>query len=596
MRRRRLPTPARWAAAVASALVAMTGLTMAPTHAAPGSACPAVHPVADLDPGDPVTGLTVTSGVTPGAFSGEVLGVLEDALAPGRDLIMADLHSPTIDKVGIWQGMSGSPVYAEDGRLIGAVAFGLSFGPSTVAGLTPAADMRRLLTGAQVPGSKRRRVAVPDNLAARVATAGAATKAEAKQGMRRLPLPIGMSGLTAARLKELAPLLGFRGAQLSETPIGRASSERIDVPVGGNLAATISYGAVTAAALGTATMVCGSEVVGFGHPFLYTGPSTLTMHGARAVHIQDDPAGPGFKLGNTGAPIGTVDADRSAGLHAMKGALPGATTVSSKAADGSSTFSGVSRVTVPEFVGELASTNMIAISDLALDRTGKGTATAGWTIKGLRKNGRPFSFARSDMYADPFDISLGVAFAMAEDLTAIQDNPDEAVKITSVTTATRFGIPYEVYAVSRVQVLRSGAWISSAPDKPLPLRAGKVARLKVILTSREGRDRALEVRVWVPARAKGRLGTLSIVGGNEGAGSAEESFEEDPFEGSSFSPSALPKLLKQLGAGPKHNEVVATVRFRGGPSGAVPPRRAKASLNRVVGGSITTPVRVTREP
>jgi hypothetical protein len=165
-----------------------------------------------------------------------------------------------------------------------------------------------------------------------------------------------------------------------------------------------------------------------------------------------------------------------------------------------------------------------------------------------------------------------------------------------VTTATRFGIPYEVYAVSRVQVLRSGAWISSAPDKPLPLRAGKVARLKVILTSREGRDRALGVRVWVPPRAKGRLGTLSIVGGNEGAGSAEESFEEDPFEGSSFSPSALPKLLKQLGAGPKHNEVVATVRFRGGPSGAVPPRRAKASLNRVVGGSITTPVRVTREP
>jgi hypothetical protein len=36
--------------------------------------------------------------------------------------------------------MSGSPVYAADGRLIGAVAYGLA-GASTIAGITPAADM-----------------------------------------------------------------------------------------------------------------------------------------------------------------------------------------------------------------------------------------------------------------------------------------------------------------------------------------------------------------------------------------------------------------------------------------------------------------------
>src|SRR3954454_7416981 len=59
--------------------------------------------------------------------------------------------------------MSGSPVYAEDGRLIGAVSYGLAFGPSPVAGVTLAADMQQLL--GDVPASTlkpSRRVDIPE--------------------------------------------------------------------------------------------------------------------------------------------------------------------------------------------------------------------------------------------------------------------------------------------------------------------------------------------------------------------------------------------------------------------------------------------------
>ena len=189
---------------------------------------------------------------------------------------------------------------------------------------------------------------------------------------------------------------------------------------------------MTASALGTATLVCGAEVVGFGHPFLYTGASTMVLHGARALYIQGDPAWSAYKVGNLGAPIGTVDADRFAGVHARKGAVPRASTVSSTATDGGSKASGTSRITVPEYVAELTYANMSAIHDRALDRTGKGTATSAWTIRGLRKNGRSFSFSRSDMYADPTDVSDAAALPMAEDLMAIQDNPGEVVRITSV--------------------------------------------------------------------------------------------------------------------------------------------------------------------
>src|SRR5689334_3187005 len=131
-----------------AALLGAGFVQAAPTAlSAPDLSCPDAYPVSDLAADQLVHGLTVTRGVTPTDFDGQIIGVLKDGIAPGVDMIMAELHSDQIDKTGIWQGMSGSPVYSEDGRLIGAVSYGLAFGPSEVAGITPAADMQALLDG-----------------------------------------------------------------------------------------------------------------------------------------------------------------------------------------------------------------------------------------------------------------------------------------------------------------------------------------------------------------------------------------------------------------------------------------------------------------
>ena len=62
------------------------------------------------------TGWTVSEGRDPEPFDAEVLGVLPDAIAPGRDMIVVDTSSPAItDAGGIWFGMSGSPVYHDAG-------------------------------------------------------------------------------------------------------------------------------------------------------------------------------------------------------------------------------------------------------------------------------------------------------------------------------------------------------------------------------------------------------------------------------------------------------------------------------------------------
>src|SRR5689334_2374467 len=130
-------------AAVAAGLcVAGTATLASPSHAASGT-CDEAYPVASLTRDQAVTGLTVTQGTDPssGAFTGKIIGVLKDGIEPGVDMVMAQLTSTQIDQSGIWEGMSGSPVYASDGRLIGAVAYTLSYGSTPVAGITPWEDM-----------------------------------------------------------------------------------------------------------------------------------------------------------------------------------------------------------------------------------------------------------------------------------------------------------------------------------------------------------------------------------------------------------------------------------------------------------------------
>src|SRR3954452_2508018 len=138
---------------VAAVFAAGSTAGVSAARAAPlATACPAVMPVSEVEAAangaEPLvaSGLTVSRGTEPEPFQARVLGVLTDGIAPDVDMILIEADSPALDRVGgIWAGMSGSPVYAPDGRLIGAVSYGFAAGPSKVAGVTPAEDMMRVL-------------------------------------------------------------------------------------------------------------------------------------------------------------------------------------------------------------------------------------------------------------------------------------------------------------------------------------------------------------------------------------------------------------------------------------------------------------------
>ena len=88
------------ASLTAAALVAGTATTAAlgsSAQAAPAADCAAPYPVASLV--DRVTSSPARpsrQGVTPAPFTGEVIGVLDDGIAPGLDMVIVDLDSPAI--------------------------------------------------------------------------------------------------------------------------------------------------------------------------------------------------------------------------------------------------------------------------------------------------------------------------------------------------------------------------------------------------------------------------------------------------------------------------------------------------------------------
>ncbi|HEU4512399.1 MAG TPA: SpoIVB peptidase S55 domain-containing protein [Nocardioidaceae bacterium] len=574
--RRRLHRRSKSAAlAVLTTAVAAAGLAAAPTaSSAPSTDCPLAYPVADVAKGQQVNGRTVTSGTEPTAFSGQVLGVIRDGIAPGLDMVMARLSSPEIDRVGgIWQGMSGSPVYAADGRLIGAVSYGLSWGPSTVAGITPAEEMYRLLEEAPTDPAAQTTlrmaasddtVEVPAPMLSRVAAAGDVSEEEAQEGMSRLPLPFGISGMAnGKRLNQAKKAFDLKGVRVYQSGAAATTADaELPIVPGGNLAASIAYGDLSAVGVGTATAVCGDQVVGFGHPMMWSGPSQLSMHGADALYVQEESLGAPFKIANPAAPVGGISQDRRAGIFGLQSgaAVPDTAEVTSYVeVPGEWSRTGTSRISVPDAVPDMAAFHMLVDQDRVFDAVGTGSAKVGWTVTGKRADGRTFTFSRTDRFASEWDISFETIWDLYDQLARIYFNDLEDVTLEKISTTSTMEREYLAYKITKVRVLVGGRWQDLRTDKPLVLRPGKVKRFRVLLSSAELGKTVIPVALQVPERMGRRSGYLEILGGNSYWGEDMGYFEEGPYMSADTGPQTFEGLLNKLSTAPRNDQVLANL-------------------------------------
>ena len=584
-------------------------LVLGPVATAAAAPCPPTAPVPELRTATaggqtvPASGLTVSRGTTPEAFSAQVLGVLDDAIAPGVDLIVIEASSPAIDRVGgIWAGMSGSPVYADDGRLIGAVAYGLSAGPSRIAGVTPADEMLRVLdrpVAGGEPAASPRTVRLPAALRHEVAARPGVSTREAAGGLERLPIPVGVSGLRPARIGPLAQRLAGPGASVvahrsSAVPpeLGDASA----IVPGGNFAAALSYGDVSAAGVGTATAVCDGRVLAFGHPFTFRGATSMSAHSATAITVQDDPTLTPFKLANVGGVVGRVDQDRLTALRALLDRAPAPTPITSTVTDTDSgqRRDGATFVNDSADVPGIAQAHLVTNIDRVTDRIGAGHSHVTWTVTG-RAGEEPFSLTRGNRFAagrdpsSPFgpDISVASASELFGQLTALRDNPFARVVVTGVRIDADVAEGYRALRVEGLERREAGAWVPVGRD-PVPVRANRPLRLRVRLGSFQGISGSRRVRLTlrVPGLPADTEAQLVVRGGSPAGGGEEE--PSDPPAAQSFA-----ELLAELRDAPRNDELIAELHVEADeePAGA-PAATARRQLTDVVTGSASAPVQV----
>ncbi|MFC1682984.1 SpoIVB peptidase S55 domain-containing protein [Candidatus Zixiibacteriota bacterium] len=286
-------------------------------------------PVDQIRPGMVGVGRTVFSGTEIEEFQVEILGVLKN-MRPKGDVILARVSGGPLDKTGVIQGMSGSPVYIE-GKLIGAMAFAWGFSIEPISGITPIEEMLQLWQHMENDdGSGAREFGVPgyremeglflgqtmlgdnDRKAAPWApVAGVA-------GLTPMKTPVMLSGFDQRVVAQMAPVL----EQFHLVPIqaGTAADEDWDISLqpGASVAAQMVRGDASLAAVGTLTYRDGDRFLAFGHPMFSSGEVDLPLAGAY-VHSVLPSQMISFKLASAGKPIGVLRQDRRPGVAGLIG-------------------------------------------------------------------------------------------------------------------------------------------------------------------------------------------------------------------------------------------------------------------------------------
>jgi len=542
MTRSRLASGALVSTVISGILVAVPGVS---AHAAP-TECPAAFPTAQAVDGVAGTGYTVERGTTADPFTATILGRLTDGIAPGIDMIMADLDSPALTRAGgVWAGMSGSPVYAADGRLIGSVSYGLA-AASPIAGITPAEDMKKLLSA---PASANAKIKVSAKAAKRIAKTGDVTAAAADDGFVQLKVPVSVSGATknsAKFLKHLTKTASVRvntkGSRISADP-----SSPSEITAGGNFAAALSYGDISIAGVGTTTFVCNSEAIAFGHPLINAGKVQFTAHPATAIYVQADPIFGPFKVANPGGPVGVVDQDKTTGIRGKLGqaATTSFPVTTSLVPAGGTAVTGTTTGIYQPWAGDIAALHLQASIVKALGADGGGSAALKFTIKGKTAAGSPFTLVRSDHYADPDFISFAAADDLYGLLSQLTSQPFKDIKITSVDVTGTVDDTINQYRVTAVKMFKNGKWVPQRGT--ISVKAGKTVYRQITLTKyRSSKTIIAKLKVKIPARTQGAAGSLTISDGfNAGFGGSE--------------PTSFTGLLKQLKNLPPQDAVAGTL-------------------------------------
>ncbi len=222
--------------------------------------------------------------------------VVDDFLPP-MPVYMVEASDPVLIQLGgIARGMSGSPIFTEQGTW-GAIAYGFNEqdSPPYYFFVTP------------IEWVIGNRGAIP-------LAKSAATWEE--NGITPLTIPLLGTGFNPAHQLEDLPF------QSELTPAGRAAQNQDSFEAGRPLAVGLMLGEVTIASLGTISYVDGNRIYGFGHPMSGSGAVELPIIEAVVLGPISNLSAP-FKFATLNPTVrGTLTEDRLPAVRGMLGEGP----------------------------------------------------------------------------------------------------------------------------------------------------------------------------------------------------------------------------------------------------------------------------------
>ena len=303
-------------------------------------------------------GLTVLEGTKIVRFDVQIVSVMFN-FGPQQDVILARASGQNLEQIGIVQGMSGSPIYVNDGagdKLIGALAYGFpnqkSVSEGQLCGIQPVCQM---LAASGVCGGDE---APPPAIAGRQGGSGGMAPAGTARWSRREWLEQALTpekadffnfgnpnrradepAAVVAAMRPLAtPVMVGRLARPAMEQLSRAWAERGFVPVqagglgqlaraeleglalapGSAMAIPMITGDVDITAVGTVTELIGNRVLGFGHALNSSGRVSFPL-ATGYIHAVVPHNQISFKLGGSVQTVGELTGDEESAVSGTLG-------------------------------------------------------------------------------------------------------------------------------------------------------------------------------------------------------------------------------------------------------------------------------------
>ena len=388
-------------------------------------------PLAELRNGMAGEVWTVFHGTEAEPFTVKVTGIIQNALGPGKSMILCELIDPKVQHMGAVAGMSGSPLYIE-GKFAGALSYQVQrFETVRFAGFTPAEDLlevRRIAAHAERNGNTH-------TLPAHALSTQSTTETSA--GLTPLNPVFNFGGLAphvaelmARPLAELGIATTSLGGSINRSTATQ-SNEDFELLAGQAVGAALAIGDITLAGTGTVSQVDGARVLAFGHPLLGLGEVEMPMTSAEIVTILPSNLS-SVKISNTGHVIGTVRQDRLSAIYGELGEGPPMIPVTVTTPQRSLHFSTVRHPSITPMITTLG------LSQAVLGSNDSGL-TEGFSLETRVEFAEGEELVMGQLYAGPKSFRDGLA-GLTRDLTTWLQNPVEEAfpeRVNFIVTALR---------------------------------------------------------------------------------------------------------------------------------------------------------------